>query len=297
VRYQNGFVRVLAVGIMAGFIGCAPAKNVEEKKGPEAVPVGVIGVATRDFQRSLNYVGNIRAQEEAVIYSKVDGKVIEKVKEEGAAVAKGDTLLLLDRDEVGLTFEKAPVETPLAGMVGRVYVDVGARVTPATPIALVVAMDQVKINLDIPEKYLPGVALAQEADVMVDAYPGEIFRGKVVRVSPVLDMVTRTAPIEIQILNEDHRLKSGMFAKVKLVIGVKPGVTAVLKEAVMGRGDKTYVYVVENGAAVLRQIKTGAREGAEVEVVEGLAAGDRVVVMGQQKLYEGAPVAAEERSL
>lgn len=296
MNLHNGFVKVAVLAIALGSIGCAPPKKAGEKKAVEAVPVEVVNVVTRDFQQTLEYVGNIRAQEEATIYPKVEGKVVEKVKQEGAGVEKGEALLYLDRDEVGLTYEKAPVETSLAGMVGRIYVDVGARVTPATPVALVVAMDQVKINLDIPEKYLPEVAPGQNADVTVDPYPGEVFRGKVVRVSPVLDTVTRTAPIEIQISNEDHRLKSGMFAKVRLITGEKKGVVTVLKEALMGRGDETYVYIAEGGKAVLRRVKTGAREGGEVEIEEGISAGDRVVVMGQQKLYEDAPVVAEERS-
>jgi len=99
--------------------------------------------------------------------------------------------------------EKAPVESPLAGTVGRVYVDIGSSVTPQTPIAIVCNMGNAEIDLNIPERYLPNVSLGQEAEVVVDAYPNEIFIGKVDQISPVVDLATRAAPVEIVIDNTD----------------------------------------------------------------------------------------------
>ena len=275
------------------FAGCQPRSKAAPEK--EAIPVRVIKVELRSIKNTLDYVDDIKAQDEAVIYPKVNGKVIEKIKEEGDRVNKGDVVAYIDRDEIGFKFEKAPVESPLTGIIGRTYVDKGTSVTPQTPIALVVDMDKVKIDLDITEQYLPKIVLGQDAEVSLQAYPDEKFMGVVSRISPVLDLETRTAPIEIIIPNQDHRLKSGMFARVQLILEQRKNSAVIAKEAVMGRDADVYVYVVKANIAYQKKIKLGIRQGAFYEVRQGLKAGDLVVVMGQQKLYDGAVVMAEER--
>ncbi|MFA5388351.1 MAG: efflux RND transporter periplasmic adaptor subunit [Candidatus Omnitrophota bacterium] len=260
----------------------------------EAIPVRAEKVALRDIQTTLDYSGNIKAQEEAAVYPKVSGKILEKVKEEGAVVEKGDIVAYIDRDEVGFKFEKAPVESPLTGIIGRVYVDIGSSVSPATPIALVVYMDNVKISLDIPEKYLSKIMLGQSAEINVDAYPAETFKGEISKISPVVDQDTRTAPIEINIKNKEHKLKSGMFARVSLVIDERKSVPAILKEAIIGREPDTYVYTVREGKAFLKKVSLGLRQDQYVEVKEGLGQGEEVVVMGQQRLKDAVSVKTEE---
>jgi HlyD family secretion protein len=275
------------------FMGCQERNKAVIEK--ESIPVRVINVQQQSIKKTLDYVDDVKAQDEAVIYPKVNGKIIEKIKEEGSSVSKGDVIAYIDRDEVGFKFEKAPVESPLSGTIGRVYVDKGTSVTPQSPIALVVDMDKVKIKIDITEEYLPGIALGQEAQISLQAYPDQKFMGVVSKISPVLDLETRTAPIEIIIPNSQHRLKSGMFAQVQLILEEHKDVPVIIKEAIMGREPEFYVYVVEANIAHQRNIKLGIHQGAYYEVVEGLKAGELVVVMGQQRLYEGAAVVAEER--
>ncbi|MDD2752408.1 MAG: efflux RND transporter periplasmic adaptor subunit [Candidatus Omnitrophica bacterium] len=274
--------------------GCGPSPEEKAKEQKEAVPVRVMRVELKDIQNTLDYVGDIKAEDEAVVYPKVGGKIIEKLKNEGDSVAKGDVIAYIDRDEVGFKFEKAPVESPMSGIIGRVYVDIGTQVSPQTQVALAVHMDNVKIDLDIPEQYLPKISVGQTAQIFVQAYPGKEFIGKVSRISPVLDLETRTAPIEIIISNSDHALKSGMFAQVKLVIEERKDVPVIVKEAIMGKEPGLYVYAVNGNAAHQRNIKLGIRQAAYYEVSEGLKEGDLVVVMGQQQLYDGAPVSIEE---
>lgn len=271
--------------------GCQP--KVEKEEIQEAVPVRVSRVELRELNEVLEYVGNIKARDEAIVYSKVSGKIIEKVKVDGSTVAKGEVICYIDRDEVGLKFERAPIESPLAGIVGRVYVDIGQNVIGQTPIALVVDIAKVKIDLDIPEKYLPKVSLGQEAKIMVDAYPQELFVGEVTNISPVVSLENRAAPIEITLDNQDQRLKSGMFARVSLIIEKHPSVAVILKEAIMGKEPDNYVYLIENNKAVMRKIALGIRSGPYYEVREGIKEGDLVVIVGQQRLYDNAVVTVE----
>jgi membrane fusion protein (multidrug efflux system) len=279
--------------LMLNFLtGCQPRQAKE--KAIETIPVKVLKVKLQSLSESLEYVGDIKAQDEVMVYPKVSGKIIEKVREDGSIIEKGGVIAYIDRDEVGLKFEKAPVESPLGGIVGRVYVDIGQNVTAQTPVALVVDMDKMKINLEIPEKYLPRVSLSQGAEITVDAYPGEEFLGSVTKISPVVDLTTRSAPIEIIVLNTGHRLKSGMFAKVRLIIQEYENIPVILKEAVMGKGDNLYVYTVENNKAVLKKIVLGIRQGPYFEVKDGLKEGDLVVIMGQQRLRDGINVSFEQ---
>jgi multidrug efflux pump subunit AcrA (membrane-fusion protein) len=292
VKKMNPLLFAIILFAAMGLTGCQQKSRLVPEK--EVVPVRVARVELRSIKNTLDYVDDIKAQDEAIIYPKVNGKIIEKTKEEGDRVKRGDVVAYIDRDEVGFKFEKAPVESPLTGIIGRTYVDKGTSVTPQTPIALVVDMDKVKIDIDITEENVPKIALDQEAEVTLQAYPEEKFIGVVSKISPVLDLDTRTAPIEIVIPNADHRLKSGMFARVQLIMEEHKDVPVIIKEAVMGRGDDTYVYVVQDKAAYQRNIKLGIRQGAYYEVTEGLQNGDLVVVMGQQKLYNGVAVSAEE---
>lgn len=293
MRLFFAYQRTVAAGLILLLfsLGCGQAPAAKDKV--EVIPVKALKVRLQDLSQTIDYVGDIKAYDQAAIYPKVSGKIIEKVKEDGAAVVKGEAVAYIDRDEVGLKFEKAPVESTLSGTVGRVYVDIGENVSTQTPIALVVSMDRVKINLDIPEKYLPRVSLGQQAHVSVDAYPKEEFPGKVTKVSPVVDLNTRAAPVEIIIDNPGHRLKSGMFAKVSLVLEERRGVPVVLKEAILGKEPDLYVFVVEKDRAVLKRIIPGIRQGPYLEVKEGLKEGDLAVIMGQQRLKDNSQVSVE----
>jgi multidrug efflux pump subunit AcrA (membrane-fusion protein) len=281
----------MILALASGTAGCGKIAALKEQQ--ETIPVKIMKVELRDIKRALEYVGTIKGQDEAVVYPKVSGKIIEKVKEEGTMVNKGDIIAYIDRDEVGLKFEKAPIETPLSGVVGRIYVDIGANVTPTTPIAMIADMKGVEIMLTIPEKYLPEISLGQDADIKIDAYPNEIYKGKVTEISPVLDIETRSAPVEITIVDEKKHLQSGMFAKVKLVIEERRGVPSIIKEAVIGKEDDAYVYVIDNDTARIQKVALGLRQGPYYEVREGLSVGDAVVIMGQQRLKDKSKVFIE----
>lgn len=275
--------------------GCQPAQPEHAQQEEEVIPVKVVRVEGRTIEEAVNYVGVLKAQEEVEVYPKVSGKIIEKIKEEGSVVKRGETIAYLDRDEVGLKFEPSPVESPLDGVVGSVYIDLGESVTQQTPVALVVDMDKVKVNLEVPEKYLPRINLGQTARITVDAYPEEVFEGEVSKMSPVLVSATDAVPIEISVSNPEHRLKSGMFARVELILQRHEAAVTVLKEAVIGRPPDFYVYVIEDGKSIAssRKVSVGILEGSYCQIKSGLSVGEMVVVVGQHRLYDGAKITME----
>ncbi len=285
--------RVIPILVFSLFIVCGCQFKESNNKPQEAIPVKVMKVGLRDLNYVLEYAGDIKAEDEAYIYPKVSGKIIEKLKEDGSPVNKGDAICYIDRDEVGLKFEKAPVESTLTGVVGRLFVDIGENVTPQTPIAFVVNDSKVKITLDIPEKYISKLFLGQEAKAKVDSWPSEEFSGTVTKISPIIDLSTRSSLIEITVDNPEGRLRSGMFAKMSMILEKRLSALSIIKEAITGRDSSSYVFVVENKKATLKQVSLGIRDGIYYEVTGGLKEGDLVVIMGQQKLFEGALVEAE----
>lgn len=291
----------LALALVVLLSGCGGEKadagkggkpNGRGPAGPASVKLATVG--QRDIRETLEYTADIAAMDEARVFSRVPGKVLEKVVDEGAVVRKGDVIAYVDRDEVGLKFEKAPVESPLEGVIGRVYVDRGASVTVQSPIALVVDIRSVRAKMDIPERYVSYLGTNLASWVTVDAWPGVVFTGRVWKVSPVVDSDTRTMPVEVLIANADGKLKPGMFCRVALPIKERKSVTVVPREAVLGRGSESVVYVVTNGVARMRSVTMGLRDGGDVEVSGPIAPGDSIVVMGHQRLKDGSTVLMDD---
>jgi len=283
---------ILLICAMLGFgllLGCA--KKVPTKDEATKIPVSVIQVKKGSLRETLFYVGDIKADDEAIVYPKVTGKIVEKLVKEGDLVKKGDVLAYIDRDEVGFEFEKAPVESPIDGVVGKVHVDIGTSVSPQVPVGLVVNMDVVEVEVNVVERDLPKIKEGQMAQVEVDAYPNEIFEGMVERVTPVVDLVSRTASVEIEIPNKDYRLKPGMFARIKILIKEREDVLIITRDAIILEDSSNYVFVVKDGDKVQRQkIEIGLHEDNEFEVIKGLGEGEVVVTMGNARLKNGDTV-------
>ncbi|MFA5117837.1 MAG: efflux RND transporter periplasmic adaptor subunit [Candidatus Omnitrophota bacterium] len=284
--------RIWAYLLLFVFLGGC-GSEVKKAAAPDIIPVKTRLLSLSDIEKTIDYVGSIKANEEVLVYPKVSGKIIEQIYEVGSSVAKGETVFYIDRDETGLKYEKAPVVSPLDAVVGKVFVDIGAHVRPQDAVALLVTLERVQVVLDIPEIYLPKISLGQEARVSVDAYPLRQFQGKITKISPMVNLENRAAPVEITVDNPGYLLKSGMFVKVSLTLEKHTGVPVILKESIIGKEPQAYVYTVENNTARMHQVSFGIRKGSLYEVTSGLKEGDLVVVVGQQRLYENALVSID----
>jgi RND family efflux transporter MFP subunit len=126
--------------------------------------------------------------------------------------------------------------------------------------------------------------------VKVDAFPDREFRGKVSIVFPSLEEKTRTLSIEALVPDKENLLKPGLFARVILYTGVMKDTVVVPNTALLYEGNQIRTYVVEDDKAKERPVKLGNKYGDEIEIVEGIKEGDKVIVAGQQGLSEGAKV-------
>jgi RND family efflux transporter MFP subunit len=168
-------------------------------------------------------------------------------------------------------------------------------VNAGIPIASLVDIGRVKVIIPVVEKDYPRISVGQEAAVVFDAYPGRKFRGKVLRLTPVLSAETRTGEVEIEVDNSGGQLKPGMFARVEIAVNQRREVLLIPEGALVKTASGHGVFRVsagrsKNQKAELRPVEVGASRGGQVEIRGDLKVGDRVVTLGGSLLTDGQSV-------
>lgn len=190
-------------------------------------------------------------------------------------------------DELRINLDNTIITSPVNGFVSRRTVDPGAFVSQNAPVVEVVDISTVRLVANVVEKDLKELHTGDATRVEVDAFPGEQFRGRIARVSPVLDPATRTAPIEIEIPNGDYRLKPGMYARVSITTDTNKDALVVPASAVVDLGGRRGVFTPVNESAIFRSLQLGTETGTVIEVLGGLADGDTVITTGAGALRDG----------
>ena len=185
---------------------------------------------------------------------------------------------------------KSEIRAPFSGVAGLRQVSEGAYVAAGTDIARLEKLDQLKLDFRIPEVFLAKLRPGQGVKIAVDAYPEAAFGGSIYAIEPAVDEQTRTVLVRARIANSELKLRPGMFARVQVELGVREQALWVPEEAIVPRGRDSFVYRVVAGKADLVKVQTGLRKVGEVEITQGLAAGDMVITEGTQKIGPGAPV-------
>jgi HlyD family secretion protein len=184
------------------------------------------------------------------------------------------------------------IRAPIDGVVARRMVDAGSLSDDKSPMFLISDESKLKVLTTVSERNYPLAKVGLKAEVGVDAYPNEKFQGRVEVVSPVIDRATRSAEMEIHLGNADRRLRSGMFARVRVVMGRRPAVL-VPRSAVQrmpGTGTR-YAFLAEQGRAKLVNVELGEPYGEQQEITKGLKPGQTVVVRGAGRLTDGMELA------
>lgn len=183
----------------------------------------------------------------------------------------------------------ATIKAPFAGLVSQKFVNQGETVAPGMRIVSLVDDSRMKIKVNIGEMEVSGLKVGDKVNVSVDAFPGQSFAGRVAAISGKADQA-RTFQTEIEIDNSGKLLKSGMFARAAIQREAIRDVAAVPANALITNGNKAQVFVVKNGIASLRAVKTGAATTEHVEILEGITPGDEVVTFGQSQIKDGSRI-------
>lgn len=183
------------------------------------------------------------------------------------------------------------ITAPISGVVSAVPVEAGQMVSSGTLVAMIVDMDEVKINIDISERDISHVKEGQEVTAKIKSLNNREVKGELTSLAPAADLRTQTFKAEIRIDNEDRAIKPGMFAEVSLKSVSVDNVVAVPSRAILQSGAHYIAYVIdENDIASVREVTMGLIGEDFTEIKSGLKEGDIVVVKGQHYLKDGSPV-------
>ncbi|MFQ6618763.1 MAG: efflux RND transporter periplasmic adaptor subunit, partial [Fidelibacterota bacterium] len=157
-------------------------------------------------------------------------------------------------------------------------------------IARIMDYSWVELYLNIPAGDIQQISIGQAVKVTNYSIPDRWFRGEVTEISPTIDPQSRAFTVKVTVKNTDLTLKPGMFVKANVVVRKKTGTIVIPRYAVQSRDDTHIVFIVQKQRAKVREIKKGLEDRENVEVLEGLETGERLVVKGFESLRDGVKV-------
>ena len=185
---------------------------------------------------------------------------------------------------------KMELRAPFSGVVGLRSVSIGDYVKEGADIVNLESIDPLKVDFRVPEVFLKQVRGGQPLEITLDALPGRTFAGRVLAINPLVDAAGRSIVIRAQVANPDTTLRPGMFARVRLITSERQDAIVVPEQALVPFGSDQFVFKVVDGKAQRVRVDIGQRGDGRVEIRQGLAPDDTVIVAGQLKLRDGVGV-------
>ena len=209
---------------------------------------------------------------------------------EAAARSAAAALAMLE-----LQIARSTVRAPFAGVVGQRFVSAGDYVTTATRLLTLQTVDPQRVVIEVPERHAVTLRAGQTIEFGVAAQPGRTFRATVDFVDPVVQETGRTIVVKARAPNADRLLRPGMFVEARLATATRANAVVVPEDAVQPLRTANIVWAVKDGKASRRVVQLGARSAGVIEILDGVAAGELVVVGGLDRMAEGMPLAPQPR--
>lgn len=207
--------------------------------------------------------------------------VSKRSREEAAANVK---ILAAKLQVVSARLSKTRIRAPFEGQVGLVQVNIGEYLKAGTSLVRLDDLSSLKLDLRVPDRLLSRVATGQTIRASFDAYPGREFEALVETIDTAIDEIGRSLVVRGRLPNAERLLRPGMFARARLVLGVRESAVMVPEESVLASAKGQYLFAIRDGKAQRQPVKTGVRQRGQIEIVEGVEAGEMVVTAGQVKL-------------
>jgi membrane fusion protein (multidrug efflux system) len=189
---------------------------------------------------------------------------------------------------------KMRILAPFDGVVGIRNVSIGDYVKDGTDLVNVEDIGTLKVDFRLPERSFEQVRVGQSVEVVADALPDVRSAGTIEAINPRVDAGGRSLEVRARLTNREGKLRPGMFVRVRTIIGSRENALLVPEEAIVPSGEDFFVFRVvdREGQQVAQRVrvKTGVRRAGQVEIVEGLKAGDLVVTAGSRLGRDGQPV-------
>lgn len=260
-------------------------------KGNTVVSVRTMVTEETTLHGYVSTNGEVESQNSVSVFPDMGGKVISTNVVLGSTVKKGDIIAYVDPSEPGTNYRSSPVYAPISGSIISTPLKNGTKVTTNNAITIIGDINNLQVTASVPERYVAVLRPGLKANVTVEAYPDVIFNATVTRVSPVVDAVSRTKEIILHFDSHDERINAGMFAKVKLYTEDYKGSVVMPSDSLTENGDSFFAYVVNDDSTVSRRlVKKGKTVDGIVQILEGVKAGEKVVIQGQTALGDGSRI-------
>nr|MBP3283456.1 efflux RND transporter periplasmic adaptor subunit [Treponema sp.] len=297
-RISTFILSIIAALSMVMMTSCGGKKDGKKKNedAKAAFTVSVREIAPETMEDYIEFGGTVKAVDSVEILPSVAGKIARISVKGGDRVNRGDVIAQIDPSKPGAEFALSPVKATSSGTVTKLPLSVGAYATTSTTIAEISSTDDLEIDINVSERFVPLIKEGQAALVTFKSYPEEFFEAKVERISPILDPSTRTMEVTLNIEETKGIVKAGMFAHVKLITQTKNDVLSLPNRAIVYNGGKPYVFVAdstgENASVSRIPVTTGLSVDGKTEITSGLSEGNLAIVKGQNMISEGQKVNA-----
>jgi RND family efflux transporter MFP subunit len=184
----------------------------------------------------------------------------------------------------------ATIYAPISGYVSERTADLGEFAATNTKVATIVRTSVLRLRIDIPEQNIGQIANGQGISLQTSAYPDRNFAGRVVRIAPSLNATSRALTVEAEVENVGGLLKPGQFATVRINQGKAQPTVMIPATAIKTDGETSSVFVIKDGRAQQRQVKTGLLENELIEVQNGVQEGEMVATSNINQIYDGVAV-------
>src|SRR5882724_58941 len=245
------------------------------------------------YEKSITAGKNVEAAEHDLEMAKASAASVVAQTRAALTSARRHLLILgLKDSEIDALANKSSLAavfsltSPISGIVIERNGTIGATVGSDANVFKIIDASRVWIDANVFEKDLERVRRGQQVKVSVPAFPGATFSGRVILVSSVVDLETRSVKVRTEVANPDDRLKPDMFANVQIITDLHRTAISIPQSAVLDDGGKSVVFVSEGSGYVKRGVNLGIQGNGRVEIIEGLQAGDKVVVKGNYLLLQ-----------
>jgi len=258
----------------------------------QVVPVEVVPVTRGNVKSTCEVLGTVVADKTAPVFPETMGRITRILVREGSYVAKNTNIMAIRNETIGFEYEEGFITAPISGNVASIDVKVGSMVNPQAPVATIVDYARVSVEFHVAETNMNCARKGMDVEILSDGID-RTYRAQVAEISPVVDEYTRTVAVKAGMANPNKALRPGMTARVRVNLGEKEDVIAIPKDALLD----SYVFVVNDSTAERRDVVVGLVGDKTVEIVTGIAEGENVVVIGQQRLAGGEKVNPIRREL
>jgi membrane fusion protein (multidrug efflux system) len=243
--------------------------------------------AGQQFQKGL--ISREEFERSSRLYERVMIESGEK-KDQVVAAMKGLTQAEISVKKAQLDLEKTKIRAPFSGIITDIKASPGEHVSAGRELFTLVNISKIQVHASVLESEIGKMQVGREVDLKFSAYPGRVFKGKVSAISPIVNPEYKTCKVFIDVENQKEELKPGMHAEVEIAAEIHKNRLLVPQDSILTRSQRKLLFVVEDGLAKWRYVEIGLENEDFAEILDGVEAGEQVIVEGHFTLAHDARV-------